>query len=270
MDDPTTAGVTEGFGLMFYNARWYDPYLNHMTQPDSIVPDPYNSQDYDRYTYARNNPIKYTDPSGHRSCNTQQANTGDESCDQNSHKVDMWGAKTFPKIRFSSNVKEEQEFTFYYALTLAWGNNPDAYATLDAKELTIGWNETPNSETFGSCKYDTRCEIKVDTTKSFSLALEGSDTGYSSNTGQIAVEFGHELVHATSPHRENSKYEEVKAFQQAESLRVDLLSKGWSNLEAGYDFSALSGDINSTSMDNFLRKNKLWGDYGHLPYIPYR
>ena len=24
MDDPTTTGVAEGFGLMFYNARWYD------------------------------------------------------------------------------------------------------------------------------------------------------------------------------------------------------------------------------------------------------
>ncbi len=45
MDDPTTAGVTEGFGLMFYNARMYDPYLNHFTQPDTIVPDPYNPQD---------------------------------------------------------------------------------------------------------------------------------------------------------------------------------------------------------------------------------
>ncbi len=25
-------------GLYFYNARWYDPYLNRFTQPDSIVP----------------------------------------------------------------------------------------------------------------------------------------------------------------------------------------------------------------------------------------
>jgi RHS repeat-associated protein len=66
MDDPSTAAVTEGFGLMFYNARWYDPYLNHFTQPDTIVPDPYNSQDWNRYAYARNNPLKYTDPSGHR------------------------------------------------------------------------------------------------------------------------------------------------------------------------------------------------------------
>jgi len=27
MDDPSTTSVTEGFGLMFYNARWYDPAL---------------------------------------------------------------------------------------------------------------------------------------------------------------------------------------------------------------------------------------------------
>lgn len=27
MDDPSTSGVTEGFGLMFYNARWMDPTL---------------------------------------------------------------------------------------------------------------------------------------------------------------------------------------------------------------------------------------------------
>jgi RHS repeat-associated protein len=65
MDDPLTSGVTEGFGLMFYQSRWYDPYLNHFSQPDSIVPDPGNSQDWDRYSYARNNPIRYNDPSGH-------------------------------------------------------------------------------------------------------------------------------------------------------------------------------------------------------------
>ena len=40
-------------------------YLNHFTQPDTIVPDPYNSQDWDRYSYARNNPLQYNDPSGH-------------------------------------------------------------------------------------------------------------------------------------------------------------------------------------------------------------
>ena len=37
MDDPTTAGVTEGFGLMFYQARWYDPGLGRFAQADTVV-----------------------------------------------------------------------------------------------------------------------------------------------------------------------------------------------------------------------------------------
>jgi RHS repeat-associated protein len=67
---PTTFRYTgeresESFGLYFYGARWYDGYLNRWVQPDSVIPDYYNPQDWDRYSYARNNPIKYTDPSGH-------------------------------------------------------------------------------------------------------------------------------------------------------------------------------------------------------------
>ena len=50
------------------NACWYDVYLNRFTQPDSIIPSPGNSQDWDRYSYARNNPVKYIDPSGHYIC----------------------------------------------------------------------------------------------------------------------------------------------------------------------------------------------------------
>jgi hypothetical protein len=50
---------------MFYNARWYDPYLNRFTQADSIIPNPSNVLDWNRYSYVRYNPLKYTDPSGH-------------------------------------------------------------------------------------------------------------------------------------------------------------------------------------------------------------
>ncbi len=52
-------------GLYYYGARWYDPYLNHWLQPDSIIPDPYNPLDYDRYSYVNNNPINFIDPTGH-------------------------------------------------------------------------------------------------------------------------------------------------------------------------------------------------------------
>ncbi len=51
--------------MLFYNARYYDPYLNRWIQPDSIVPNPADPQSLNRFTYARNNPVKYTDPTGH-------------------------------------------------------------------------------------------------------------------------------------------------------------------------------------------------------------
>jgi RHS repeat-associated protein len=61
----TGLGPSGGEGLMFYGARWYDPYLSRWIQPDTIIPDPQNSTDYDRYSYVRNNPTNYTDSTGH-------------------------------------------------------------------------------------------------------------------------------------------------------------------------------------------------------------
>ncbi|OGO38937.1 MAG: hypothetical protein A2W35_16970 [Chloroflexi bacterium RBG_16_57_11] len=55
----------QSIGLYYYGARWYDPYLNRWTSPDSIIPDPYDPIDWDRYNYTRNNPIRNTDGSGH-------------------------------------------------------------------------------------------------------------------------------------------------------------------------------------------------------------
>jgi RHS repeat-associated protein len=75
MDDPSTAAVTEGFGLMFYNARWYDPALGRFTQADTIVPaGVQGAQAWDRYAFVNNNPVRYTDPSGHKACDETDAN----------------------------------------------------------------------------------------------------------------------------------------------------------------------------------------------------
>lgn len=35
------------------------------SSPDTLVPDPYNPIDWNRYLHARGNPIRYTDPTGH-------------------------------------------------------------------------------------------------------------------------------------------------------------------------------------------------------------
>jgi RHS repeat-associated protein len=54
-----------GLGLYYYGARWYDSYLNRWIQPDPIIPEPNDFQSFDRYAYALNNPVRYTDPSGY-------------------------------------------------------------------------------------------------------------------------------------------------------------------------------------------------------------
>ena len=51
-------------GLMYYNARYYDPALGTFISPDSMVPNPASVIDHNRFPYARGNPLKYSDPSG--------------------------------------------------------------------------------------------------------------------------------------------------------------------------------------------------------------
>jgi RHS repeat-associated protein len=62
------SAIPGGEGLSYYNARWYDSKLGRFTSADTIVPDPANPQDLNRYSYVRNNPLRYVDPSGHEPC----------------------------------------------------------------------------------------------------------------------------------------------------------------------------------------------------------
>lgn len=52
------------FGLINMNARLYDPVLGRFLSPDPFVQAPFFSQNFNRYSYALNNPLKFTDPDG--------------------------------------------------------------------------------------------------------------------------------------------------------------------------------------------------------------
>ena len=52
------------FGLINMNARLYDPLLGRFLSPDPYVQAPDFTQNFNRYSYALNNPLKYTDYSG--------------------------------------------------------------------------------------------------------------------------------------------------------------------------------------------------------------
>ena len=66
-DRTFTGQKRDATGLMYYNARYYDPALGTFVSPDSLVPDAGTVIDYNRFLYVRGNPLTYADPSGNAS-----------------------------------------------------------------------------------------------------------------------------------------------------------------------------------------------------------
>jgi RHS repeat-associated protein len=67
------SGVLSGFaglehddelGLVNMRGRLYDPHLARFVSPDPFVFSPLNPQGLNRYSYVRNNPLRFVDPSG--------------------------------------------------------------------------------------------------------------------------------------------------------------------------------------------------------------
>lgn len=52
------------YGLVNMNGRMYDPANGRMLRPDNNIAYPDNTQSYNRYSYAMNNPMTYVDPDG--------------------------------------------------------------------------------------------------------------------------------------------------------------------------------------------------------------
>ena len=58
----------DDLGLIYMNARYYVGSIGRFASADTIVPNPTNPQSYNRYSYVRNNPLGYRDPTGHYEC----------------------------------------------------------------------------------------------------------------------------------------------------------------------------------------------------------
>ncbi|MBW8331046.1 MAG: RHS repeat-associated core domain-containing protein [Prolixibacteraceae bacterium] len=54
------------FNLVNMNGRLYDPLVGRFLSVDPYIQDPGFTQEYNRYSYCLNNPLRYTDPSGYK------------------------------------------------------------------------------------------------------------------------------------------------------------------------------------------------------------
>ncbi len=58
----------DDLGLIYMNARYYLPGVGRFASADTVVQNFANPQTYNRFGYALNNPLRFTDPTGHRAC----------------------------------------------------------------------------------------------------------------------------------------------------------------------------------------------------------
>jgi len=92
------------------NGRVYDPRLGRFLSPDPFVQNATNTQSHNRYSYALNNPLKYTDPSGYYSHHPPYY----EGDFENNH----WGAFDFAFSR--NNPGSGNHWSDFYRSE--WGN----------------------------------------------------------------------------------------------------------------------------------------------------
>ena len=62
------------FNLYNMNGRLYDPVVGRFLSPDPYVANQTSTQEYNRYSYCLNNPLKYIDPSGYKKAEKPKPN----------------------------------------------------------------------------------------------------------------------------------------------------------------------------------------------------
>ena len=95
-------------GLLYMSARYEDPKLGRFISPDSLIPDPEEPQDINRYSYVRNNPVNNVDPTGNAPAGCDAACIRSWSKKQNDAAKKRASAKPKPSHRPKRSFSQER------------------------------------------------------------------------------------------------------------------------------------------------------------------
>jgi RHS repeat-associated protein len=190
-------GKESYINLYWYGSRWYDDYLNRWTSPDSIIPDPNNPQDFDRYAFVRNNPVNNIDPTGHYVCQGYDSSWGNLTCYD---IINNW----LNLLKSEGGDLGKQIVNQFWTTDQEWA-------------VLITFGETPNG-VWGNT--DTRFG------KNITISLGNYGLNSSINDQKLnAIYFGHELYHLAiqkNPQIMGSAYGEKQAYDATWTLLENM------------------------------------------------
>jgi len=114
--------------------QWNSPYINRFLSADTIVPGYANPQSLNRYSYVNNNPLRYTDPTGHMQCEEEQGSCSSENQVTKSYKNKLEKSRVANKIHKKFNN--------------ATVKDPSAWQLHDLNEIYYGLSQIDNIRGF--------------------------------------------------------------------------------------------------------------------------
>jgi RHS repeat-associated protein len=202
----------DGTGLYYYNARYYDPTIGRFISPDTVIPNLANPQCFNRYSYCLNNPLKYTDPSG--------------------HEVDIAGVdvRDIEKAVKSGDYSKLSEIG---KKTAGSGGLLIAYGTLRGVEKDVCTGLENSTNVFNVLWTQKGYGYTTPTIGKDNSYDIGLPEAYKDDTKGAAVIFAHEALHASrcdifGPYS-NSKYEEALAshFKRRVAIDIGYVANPW-------------------------------------------